>query len=90
MSGPNTGRPTTPLHREDREHEVEVERLRAELAEERAARIAAEAALDELREQLLDEARWASRLRDLSDVTSVPTPQLRLQRRTPLRGNWLQ
>jgi hypothetical protein len=67
-----------------------VERLRAELAEERAARIAAEAALDELREQVLDEARWASRLPDLSNVTSVPTPQLRIQRRTPLRGNWLQ
>jgi hypothetical protein len=92
MTGPNTGRPRAPHRREaaDLDREIEVERLRAELAEERARRIAAEDALAEQREQTLDEALRASRLRDLSGITSVPTPQLRIQRRTPLRGNWLQ
>jgi hypothetical protein len=92
VTGPNTGRPRAPHRRDaaDLDRELEVERLRAELAEERARRIAAEDALAELRDQTLDEALRASRLRDLSAITSVPTPQLRIQRRTPLRGNWLQ
>ena len=64
---------------------IEIERLRAELAEERSRRIAAETLAEE-RGQALDEARRALRGEARGDSR---TGQLGIQKRSGLRGNWL-
>jgi hypothetical protein len=67
---------------------AEIDRLRAELADERKRRIAAEALVKE-QEQALESARRAARYRSVA-APSVPAPEISIRRRTLLRGNWLQ
>jgi hypothetical protein len=64
---------------------IEIERLRAELAEERSRRIAAETLAEE-RGQGLDEAQHALRREGNGDSR---TGQVRIWKRSGLRGNWL-
>jgi hypothetical protein len=66
----------------------EIERLRAELADERERRIAAEALAEE-RGEALASARKAARFRN-NAAPPAPTQEISLRQRTVLRGNWLQ
>jgi len=69
------------------ERESELERLRAELTLERERRIAAEVFAEKL-VRAVEELERTSRVRELP---GMPPPRpMPVQRRIPLRGNWLQ